>query len=148
VPLNALGKERPGYKLIEAVVDSGAAKPTCGKKVFPGDVRASEMSKLGLTFSGPDGSEIQNLGEQDALWESDEGIHCKMVVQISEVDRVLLAATELADNGFEVILRKRDGIIKNLRTGKTIKLLRKGGVYIVRMWVKTSGTPPFRRQGK
>ena len=148
VPLNAVGTERPGYKLIEAVVDSGVAKSTCGKGVFPGKARPSEMSKLGLAFSGPDGAEIPNFGEQDALWESDEGINCKMVIQLSEVDRVLLVATELADNGFEVILRKRDGLIKNLRTGKTIKLLRKGGVYIVRMWVKTDSVPPFRRQGK
>ena len=148
VPLNALGTERPGYKLVEGIVDSGAAKSTCGKDVFPGEVRPSEMSKLGLAFSGPDGSEIPNLGEQDASWESDEGINCKMVIQLSDVDRILLSGTELADNGFEIALRKRDGFIKNLRTGKTIKLLRKGGVYIVRMWVKTSGVPPFRRQGK
>ena len=147
MPLNALGTERPGYKLVEGIVDSG-----CGKDVFPEEVRASEMSKLGLAFSGPAGEEIPNLGEQDALWESDEGIHCKMVIQLSDVDRILLAGTELADNGFEIVLRKRDGFIKNLRTGKTIRLIRKGGVYIVRMWVKIptkapSVVPPFRRQG-
>ena len=94
----------------------------------------------------------QNLGEQDAFWESDEGIKCKLVVQLSDVDRVLVAGTELADNGFETTLRKRDGLIKNIRTGKTIKIIRKGGVYVVRMWVNIptttpSDVPPFRRQG-
>lgn len=126
VLLNALGTERPGYKLVEGIVDSGAAKSTCGVDVFPGEARPSEISKLGSAFSGPAGEEIPNLGEQDALWESDEGSHCKMVIQLSDVDRVLLSGTELADNGFEVILRKRDGFIKNLHTGKTIKLIRKG----------------------
>ena len=106
------------------------------------------MSRLGLPFSGPDGSEIPNLGELDALWESDEGIKCKMVLQIADVDRILLAATELADNGFDVILRKNYGLIKNLKSGKTIQLQRKGGVYIVKMWVKTDATAPFQRQGK
>ena len=105
------------------------------------------MSKLGLSFSGPDGAEIPNYGEQDALWESDEGINCKMVVQISDVDRVSLSAAELADNGFETVLKKHDGYIKNMKSKKTIKLLRKGGVYIVRMWVKVDSVPPFRRQG-
>ena len=110
------------------------------------------MSKLGLCFTGPAGEEIPNLGEQDAFWESDEGVKCKLCIQLSDVDRVLLAGTELADNGFEIILRKRDGLIRNIRTGKTIKLIRKGGVYIVRMWVKIptkapNDVPPFRRQG-
>jgi hypothetical protein len=54
----------------------------------------------------------------------------------------------LADNGFEVVLKKTGGYITNLKTKKTIRLQRKGGVYILRMWIRTDGSPPFRRQGK
>ena len=147
VPLNALGTDRPGYKMLEAVVDSGAAKSTCGKHVFPGKIRPSEMSRLGLSFSGPDGSEIPNFGELDAFWESEEGFKCRMVMQISDVDRILLACTELADNGFDTTFRKNDGLITNLRNQKSMKLIRKNGVYILRMWIKVDGTAPFQGQG-
>ena len=131
-------------------MDSGAAKSTCGVDVFPGTKRPSEMSKLGLSFSGPDGKDIPNHGEQDAHWDTDEGLGCKMVMQLSDVDRVLLSAAEMADNGYEVVLKKTYGYITNLKTKKTIRLQRKGGVYILRMWIRVDGksSPPFRRQGK
>ena len=86
------------------------------------------MSKLGLAFSGPAGEEIPNYGEQDAIFDTDEGVGCKMVIQISDVDRVLLSAAEMTDNGFEVVLKKTYGYITNLKTKKTIRLQRKGGV--------------------
>ena len=60
MPLNNLddtmGTSRPGYHLVEGVVDSGASKSTGPKRIFRGKLRPSLMSKKGLKFHGPDGT--------------------------------------------------------------------------------------------
>ena len=122
MPLNslddAIGSSRPGYRLVEGVVDSGASKSTGPKRIFRGRLRPSLMSKKGLKFQGPDGTEIPNYGELDIDWESMEGHKCKMCIQISDVDRILLAVTELNDAGNDVVLSKSGGEIVNVATGK------------------------------
>jgi hypothetical protein len=47
-----------------------------------------------------------------------------------------------------VELGHTDGRIVNTTTGKTIALERRGGVYILRMFIANAAAPlPFRRQG-
>ena len=134
--LNALGSARPGFRLVEAVVDSGASKSTGPMKLFPKrKLRPSLMSKRGLKFSGPDGTEIPNYGELQVDWEPAEGHKCDVVLQMSDVDRILLAVTELNDAGNDVVLKKAGGEIVNVKSGKRIALQRRGGVYTVRMWI-------------
>ena len=140
--LNALGAEhagKEGYHLVEAVVDSGASKSTGSKKIFPGrKLRPSLMSKRGLKFAGPDGKEIPNYGEVDVDWIATEGHKCRMVIQMSDVDRCLLAVTELNDAGNDVVLSKHGGEIIHVASGKRVALQRKGGVYVVKMWIKNN----------
>ena len=47
-----------------------------------------------------------------------EGHKCKMCIQISDVDRILLAVTELNDADNDVVLSKSGGEIVNVATGK------------------------------
>lgn len=128
-----------GYHLVEAVVDSGASKSTGSKTIFPGrKLRPSLMSKRGLKFAGPDGKEMPNYGEVDVDWISTEGHKCRMVIQMSDVDRCLLAVTELNDAGNDVVLSKHGGEIINVASGKRVALQRKGGVCVVKMWIKNN----------
>ena len=96
------------------------------------------MSKRGLKFAGPDGKEIPNYGEVDVDWIATEGHKCRMVIQMSDVDRCLLAATELNDAGNDVVLSKHGGEIIHVASGKRVALQRKGGVYVVKMWIKNN----------
>ena len=107
------------------------------------------MSKKGLSFQGPDGSEIPNYGELDIDWESMEGHKCKICIQISDVDRILLAVTELHDAGNDVVLSRSGGEIVTVAIAKRIALQRRGGVYIVKMWIRCDEKQPsvFPRQG-
>ena len=107
------------------------------------------MPKEGLKFQGPDGTEIPNYSELDIDWESMEGHKCKLCIQISDVDRFLLAVTELNDAGNDVVLSKSGGEIVNVATRKRIALQRRRGVYIVKMWIPCDETQAsvFPRQG-
>ena len=134
VPLNALGAGhagKPGYRLVEGVVESGASKSTGPRTISLGrKMRPPLMSKKGLKFVGPDGGEMPNYGEIDADWLATKGHKCRMTIQMPDVDRCLLAVTELNDAGNDGILRKLGGEIANVDSGKRIALQRNGGVYV------------------
>ena len=133
--LNALGKPSKGAKLVEAVIDSGAVDSVAPPGVFASGVRPSAMSRAGKRYRGPDGSAIPNLGQADVRFTTDEGHRCVMTLQVAEIDRPLIAVTHLSACGNRVILGKDGGVIEHERTGRKIKIHRKGGVYVMRMWV-------------
>ena len=153
--LNALGGPRPGARLVEAVVDSGAVDSVAPPGVFEGTMRPSAMSKRGKKYRGPDSSRIPNLGQLDVTFESDEGHKCGMTWQIAEIERPLIAVSHLSAAGNKVVLGKDGGEVVHEGTGRRIKVLRKGGVYVMRMWVPQrrsdvmqNGGPDFPRPGR
>ena len=133
--LNALGERTPGAVLVEAVVDSGAADPVAKAGTFQGKVAPSPMSAAGRRYRGPDGTRILNEGQQAVHFVSDEGHKCGMTWQIANVERPLIAVSHLSAAGNEVTFTKTGGKIVNNLTGKTISIQKKGGVYVLRMWV-------------
>ena len=141
IALNALGVQAPGAVLIEAVVDSGAADPVAKAGTFAGKVAPSSMSKSGRKYRGPDGTRITNEGQQEVQFTSDEGHRCGMTWQIADVERPLIAVSHLSAAGNKVIFTKPGGEIVNIASGKKIKIQRKGGVYVLRMWVPGPTTP-------
>ena len=145
--VGALGTD-PRGRMIEAVIDSGAEESVAPPGVFPGPVTPSAMSRAGLKYKAANGSRIPNLGQQKVLFRPSEGHTCGMPFQVAEVERPLIAVSQLAAAGNEVTLDKNDGVIRCKGTGRTIKLERKGGVYILRMWVASSGASDFTRPGK
>ena len=133
--VNALGKKVPGAVLVEAVLDSGAADSVSPPGVFPAPVTPSEMSKNGFKYEGPDKSKIPNLGQTEAEFGVDEGYMCGLRMQVADIARPLIAASHLADGGNTVQLGKTGGAIINEKTGKRISVARRGGIYVLRMWV-------------
>jgi hypothetical protein len=64
------------YKLIEAVVDSGAEESVAPPKVFPGQVVPSEMSKAGCKYRAANGARIPKLGQQKVSFTNYAGQRC------------------------------------------------------------------------
>jgi hypothetical protein len=146
--LNALVTEKPGYRLVEAVVDSGASRSAGPKRLFPGKLKPSSMSRKGLKFKGPDGSDIPNYGEIDVGFVTNENIFMGITIQISDIDRTLLSVSELTAAGNDVNLREDHGEIVNRKTGKVVHFPRRGGVYVLQMWMKVDEkASDFPRQG-
>jgi hypothetical protein len=133
--LNALGRQSPGMRMIEAVVDSGAVNSVAPPDLFDGLLKPSTMSKGGKKYRGPDGSRIPNLGQMDVAFESEEGHRCGLTWQIADVERPLVAVSHLSAAGNRVILEKDGGEVVHEETGRKIKLQKKGGVYVMKLWV-------------
>ena len=110
------------------------------------------MSREGKKYRGPDGARIPNLGQKKVMFSSDEGLKCGLTFQVADVERPLIAASHLTEAGNEVSLWKTGGYVKHIATGKKINVQRRGGIYVLRMWIPPETKPAvessvFPRQG-
>jgi hypothetical protein len=137
-----------GGRVVEAVVDSGAVHSVTPPGVFPGLTVPSLWSKTGRGYRAANGTGIKNLGQVAVKFCTAEGDTCNIPFQVAEVDQPLLSVAHLTGAGNRVELGHASGRVVNLKTGRTIALERRGGVYIMKMYLADAATPaPFRRQG-
>jgi hypothetical protein len=139
---------RGGGTIVEAVVDSGAVHSVAPPGLFPGAMRPSPWSRAGRGYRAANGTGIKNLGVVSVPFATAEGHRCGIPFQVAEVEQPLLSVAHLTSAGNRVELGSTEGRIVNLTTGRTIALERRGGVYILRMFLDDPATQaPFRRQG-
>ncbi len=137
-----------GGRVIEAVVDSGAVHSVTPPGLFPGPTVPSPWSRAGRGYRAANGTGIKNRGMVAVRFSTGEGDRCAIPFQVAEVDQPLLSVAHLTGAGNRVELGHASGRVVNLKTGRTIALERRGGVYIMRMYVADAVSPaPFRRQG-
>ena len=131
------------YRCIEAVVDSGAEETVAPRGLFPGEARESAMSRAGGCYRTASGAPVPNLGEQDVKFLTNEGHASEIPFQLANIERPLIAVSALTKAGNTVELYETGGRIIH-RSGKMTSIERRGGTYILRMWVAEGGFP---RQG-
>ena len=146
--LGAVSGDVRGGRIVEAVVDSGAVHSVTPPKLFPGRVTPSPWSRAGRGYRAANGTGIKNLGQVQVPFGTAEGHKCQIPFQVAEVEQPLLSVAHLTAAGNRVELGHTDGRVVNLSTGRTIALERRGGVYILKMFMPDGAAPmPFRRQG-
>ncbi len=139
---------RSGGRVVEAVVDSGAVHSVAPPGVFPGRTRPSPWSRAGRGYRAANGTGIKNLGVVGVPFATVEGHRCSIPFQVAEVEQPLLSVAHLTSAGNRVELGHAEGRVVSLSTGRSIALERRGGVYILKMFIADAAAPlPFRRQG-
>ena len=145
--LAAVSSGARGGRVIEAIVDSGAVHSVTPPGLFPGPTVPSPWSMAGRGYRAANGSAIANLGQVAVRFCTAEGDRCAIPFQVAAVDQPLLSVAHLAAAGNRVELDNTKGRVVNLATGRSIALERRGGVYIMRMYLADGGSPaPFQRQ--
>jgi hypothetical protein len=148
VLLCAVAGEGCGGRVVEAVVDSGAVHSVAPPGVFPGVMRPSPWSRAGRGYRAANGTGIKNLGVVSVPFATAEGHRCGIPFQVAEVEQPLLSVAHLTSAGNRVELGSTEGRIVSLTTGRSIALERRGGVYILRMFIDDPAAQlPFHRQG-
>ena len=66
-----------------------------------------------------------------------------MEFEVADVKRPLLSVTSITGKGSKVIFDDKGGQVVGPDGSKTIRFHRRGGVYVLDLWV-----PPFQRQGR
>ena len=132
-----------GWVRIEAVADSGAAAPVAPITMAPGlPTRSSAGQREGRSFFDASGGELKNLGEQELQVITDNGMATSMLFQLAEkVTRPLMSVSCICDKGNRVIFGRGGGVIQNLETGQEIPFERRGGIYVIGLWVRGAAAP-------
>ena len=129
-----------GWVRVESVVDSGASAPVAPLTMAPGhETRQSRGSMEGRSFSDASGGELRNLGEQELNIVTDAGMEAKVLFQLADITRPLMSVSSICDRGNRVLFGRGGGVIQNLTTGQEIPFERRGGIYVIGMWIKDKG---------
>ena len=150
------------WKKVEAAVDSGACDNVGNPREFPGiEVKETEESKSDdpkiNSWIGAGGDGIPKLGEMKVPFVTNEGKKVRMRIKAGDVNKTLISVSRLQEAGFDTNLTKHPHL-RNTRTGEKINLLKKGGMFILTMWIKIGeetiqnkskeNEKTFGRQGK
>ena len=90
---------------------------------------------------------FQIWASKKVRFHNDEGQVCGMGFQVADVERPLIAASQLAAAGNRVTFKAQGGVIKHIKTGRKMMLVKKGGIYVLQMWV-AANAPSFPGPGK
>ena len=76
----------------------------------------------------------------------------RIVFQVADVHKPLLSISRCADMGFECVLGKAGGYLRDVVTGEQIPIQRKDNLYVLRTWVRAdpssngNNASPFPRR--
>ena len=134
-----------GWELLEITVDSG----DCGTVLPTGmlssiNVVSTEASRNLETYEVANGCTTVNKGEKRCVMMTPGSqIPKGITFQVTDVHKPLMSVGAMCDAGYECLLSKRGGFIRDEETGEMIPLQRKGNLYVLRAWVRTAEGTPF-----
>lgn len=126
------------WEVIKVTVDSAAWKsvwPRRVAQVFP--LEESEMSRKGQEFCAANETTIKNYGQRRIRGTTGCYSQLAMTVQVADVSKPLLSVNELNSNGNRVVFYEDQlgGHIRNVKTGKMVKLYSEDGECKFDLWV-------------
>ena len=129
-----------GWELTEITVDSGACDTVLPSAMLSSiDTEPSEGSKRGDEYEVASGHSIVNEGQKRCVMMTQGSTTPKGIVfQVSDVHKPLMSVGAMADAGFECLLGKEGGFMRDVDTGERIPLVRRGNLYMLKAWVKSA----------
>ena len=134
---SAWQEDHGDWMRISSVVDSGACAPVAPPSAAPGHrVRPSAGSRAGKSYNSASGHPLYNLGELPLRACTDNGLDTDVLFQLADVSCPLVSVSHICDHGNRVVFGRSGGVIYNLTTGMEVPFERRGGVYILGLWVR------------
>ena len=99
------------------------------------------MRRAGGRYRAAKGARIPNLGQRLVGFSTLEGHKTGLKCHVADVERPLIAASQLDDSGHKLSLAGQRGVIEHVETGRKIHLRRVGGVYVLPMVVRAFPRP-------
>ena len=142
-----VGPKDEQWEEIEITVDSGACDTVLPSRMLSSiKLEQNDASRRGEEYKVANGCTIPVEGEKRSIMMTIGSMIPKGIVfQVSNVHKPLLSVGSMADAGFDCILSKDEGIMRDRDSGEETPLVRRGNLYILRAWVK-SAESAFGRQ--
>ena len=135
------------WACIDFTVDSGAWDSVTPKK-WPCEmmnIYPSVQSERGLQHEVASAQAFPCLGERRLeVWTEGASTPKAMTIQVADMHEPLLSLSRCADMGFELRFGKTYGALFDTVTGDITPLHRQGNLYMLRVWVRSAGSPGSR----
>ena len=133
-------EEAPEWEVLEMAVDSGASESVVSDEMLTRVTTVEgEAMKKGVQYEVADGTLIPNLGEKKFIAVSDNGVARQMRAQVCDVNKALLSVHRVAQAGNRVAFASSGSYVEDETAGGTMELVEKGGMYMLKLWVKAQG---------
>ena len=137
----------PEWIEIEVTVDSGACDTVMPTKMCTHiSILDNDKRKRGFEYEVANGAGLPNHGERRCFMMTENSeLMKKIAFQCADVHKPLLSVSALADQGYECVLGKLGGELRDVVTGDRIPLHRRDNLYVMRAWIRQDDSS-FRRQ--
>jgi len=130
----------PEWEEIEMAVDSGASESVVSEDMLTGvETVEGYAQKKGVQYEVADGTLIPNLGEKKFVAVSDAGVTRAMKAQACDVNKALWSVHRVVQAGSRVVFAASGSYVQDETSGETMALTEKGGMYMLKLWVKAQG---------
>ena len=99
--------------------------------------------RKGVRYEVASGDLIPNLGEKCFTAVAESGQERVIKAQVCEVNKALLSVHRMVQAGNTVVFSKQGSYAQDDATGERIYMQEKGGMYMMKMWVRN---PSFQGQ--
>ena len=133
-------EEAPEWDVLEMAMDSGASESVVNDEMLPRvETLEGEAMKKGVQYEVADGTLIPNLGEKKFIAVSDNGVARQTRAQVCDVNKALLSVHRVVQAGNRVVFASSGSYVEDETAGETMELVEKGGMYMLKLWVKAQG---------
>ena len=129
------------YEYCWALVDSGAGANVAKCNGF---TESETVPAPPLTLSTANGEILPHAGARRVTSYTQDGQKISRTFYEANVEMPILAVSELSRegrSGSEVRLRRRDGYLEDLHTGQRQHIVKRRGVYFMKMYTRKGSTP-------
>ena len=133
--INRIDEE--GWEEIEFAVDSGASENVMGEDMLRSvEVKEGEAARRGVEYEVANGVRIPNLGEKTFVGFTDTGVRRNLKVQVCDVNKGLLSVSRVVQHEHRAVFDSDGSYLEDKATGEKLWLQEKGGMYVLKLWVK------------
>ena len=104
--------------------------------ILSADLVEGPASRRGVEYEVANGIRIANLGEKKFTGVSREGVGRRLTAQVCDVNKGLLSVSRIASSGHRVVFDSNGSYIEDKRTGETMALQERNGMYMLKLWTK------------
>ena len=129
-----------GWECIEITIDSGACDTVLPSAMLPSiATEQTNASRAGEEYEVANGQNILNEGQKRCIMMTPGSATPKGIIfQVSDVHKPLMSVGAMTDAGFECLLAKEGGFMRDVEQGEIIPLTRRGNLYILKAWVRSA----------
>ena len=133
--VNAMGE----WEELIMAVDSGATETVVnGDNAKNVPTVTGPASKAGVKYALANGETVENEGEKHMFMSSSEGVNRLVTAQVTEVSKPLLSVSKMVNAGNTVVFSKDNSYIYDGTTGEVMNLEERNGMYLLKVWIKSS----------